>query len=132
MEKVPHHLMGFIFPGEDYNVKKYVEEATLKIKEIHITITIPINISDKSTFLLKTKGSIKAANNVEVPKKLSELFCENVFSEQTMREYLTKEAFSSIMDAIKKGEDPKTAYEKNINKYGRFDEAVKKIDPRKE
>ena len=42
-------------------------------------------------------------NNVEVPKKLSELFCENVFSEQTMREYLTKEAFSSIMDAIKKG-----------------------------
>ena len=42
-------------------------------------------------------------NFVEVPKKLSELFCENVFSEQTMREYLTKEAFSSIMDAIKKG-----------------------------
>lgn len=42
-------------------------------------------------------------NEVEVPKKLSELFCENVFSEQTMREYLTKEAFSSIIDAIKKG-----------------------------
>lgn len=37
-----------------------------------------------------------------------------------------------MMDAIKKGEDPKTAYEKNINKYGRFDEAVKTIDPRKE
>jgi len=37
-----------------------------------------------------------------------------------------------MMDAIKKGEDPKTAYEKNINQYGRFDEAVKKIDPRKE
>ena len=42
-------------------------------------------------------------NNVEVPAKLSELFCQNVFSEQTMREYLTKEAFSSIIDAIKKG-----------------------------
>lgn len=42
-------------------------------------------------------------NNVEVPKKLSELFCENVFSEETMRGYLTKEAFSSIIDAIKKG-----------------------------
>lgn len=40
---------------------------------------------------------------VEVPKKLSELFCSNVFSEETMREYLTREAFSSIMDAIKKG-----------------------------
>ena len=37
-----------------------------------------------------------------------------------------------MMDAIKKGEDPKTAFEKNVSKYGRFDEAVKKIDPRKE
>ena len=42
-------------------------------------------------------------NNVEIPAKLSELFCQNVFSEQTMREYLTKEAFNSILDAIKKG-----------------------------
>lgn len=38
-----------------------------------------------------------------MPAKLSELFCQNVFSEETMREYLTKEAFNSIMDAIKKG-----------------------------
>ncbi len=42
-------------------------------------------------------------NSVEVPVKLSELFCQNVFSEETMREYLTKEAFQSIMDAVKKG-----------------------------
>ncbi len=42
-------------------------------------------------------------NAVDVPKKLSELFCENVFSEETMRSYLTKEAFTSIQDAIKKG-----------------------------
>ncbi|MCC2590514.1 glutamine synthetase III [Chryseobacterium sp. MFBS3-17] len=42
-------------------------------------------------------------NFVEVPKKLSELFCENVFSEETMRSYLTKEAFTSIQDAIKRG-----------------------------
>lgn len=42
-------------------------------------------------------------NAVDVPKKLSELFCENVFSEETMRAYLTKEAFNSIQDAIKKG-----------------------------
>lgn len=42
-------------------------------------------------------------NKVEVPKKLSELFCENVFSEETMRSYLTKEAFTSIQDAIKRG-----------------------------
>ncbi len=42
-------------------------------------------------------------NAVEVPAKLSELYCQNVFSEETMREYLTKEAFNSIIDAVKKG-----------------------------
>jgi glutamine synthetase len=47
--------------------------------------------------------NFRKENNVEVPKKLSELFCENVFSEETMRGYLTKEAFTSIIDAIKKG-----------------------------
>lgn len=42
-------------------------------------------------------------NSIEVPTKLSEIFCQNVFSEETMREYLTKEAFTSIMSAMKKG-----------------------------
>lgn len=42
-------------------------------------------------------------NAIEIPKRLSELFCENVFSEETMRDYLTKEAFSFIQDAITKG-----------------------------
>ena len=42
-------------------------------------------------------------NAIEVPSKLSELFCQNVFSEETMRSYLTKEAFTSIQNAIKKG-----------------------------
>lgn len=37
-----------------------------------------------------------------------------------------------MMEAIKKGVDPKEAYEKNVGQYGRFDEAVKVIDPRKE
>lgn len=41
--------------------------------------------------------------NVEIPKKLSELYCENVFSEETMRGYLTKNAYQSIIDAIKLG-----------------------------
>lgn len=41
--------------------------------------------------------------HIEIPKKLSELYCENVFSESTMREYLTKEAYQSILDAIKYG-----------------------------
>ena len=36
------------------------------------------------------------------------------------------------MEAIKKGVDPKEAFEKNVSTKGRFDEAVKVIDPRKE
>ncbi len=37
-----------------------------------------------------------------------------------------------MMDAIKKGVDPKEALEKNTGTYGRFSEAVKTIDPRQE
>ena len=35
-----------------------------------------------------------------------------------------------FMDAVKKGMDPKEALEKFTSTYGRFAEAVKKIDPR--
>jgi len=37
-----------------------------------------------------------------------------------------------MMDAIKKGVEPKEAFEKNVGTYGRFAEAVKIIDPRHE
>lgn len=37
-----------------------------------------------------------------------------------------------MMEQIRKGVDPKEAYDKNIGTYGRFDEAVKYIDPRQE
>jgi len=37
-----------------------------------------------------------------------------------------------MLEQIKKGVDPKTAYESNIGTYGRFAEAVTKIDPRHE
>ena len=36
-----------------------------------------------------------------------------------------------MMEAIRNGVAPAEAYEKNIKSYGRFDEAVKKLDPRK-
>ena len=42
-------------------------------------------------------------NAIEIPAKLSELFCKNVFSEDTMREYLTKDAFTFLIDAMKNG-----------------------------
>lgn len=37
-----------------------------------------------------------------------------------------------MMDAIKAGKDPKDAYESNIKTYGRYADAVKYIDPRKQ
>jgi NifU-like protein involved in Fe-S cluster formation len=40
-------------------------------------------------------------------------------------------SLGKMMDAIKKGVDPKEAYEQNIGTYGRFDQAAKVIDPRK-
>ena len=41
-------------------------------------------------------------------------------------------SLGKMMDAIKKGVDPKEAFEKNVSTYGRFNEAVKVIDPRHE
>ena len=35
-----------------------------------------------------------------------------------------------MMEQIRKGKDPKEAYEANVGTYGRFDDAVKYIDPR--
>ncbi len=37
-----------------------------------------------------------------------------------------------MMDAIRAGKNPAEAYEANIKTYGRYDEAVKYIDPRKD
>ncbi len=40
--------------------------------------------------------------------------------------------FGKMMDMIKKGTEPAEALKKATSQYGRFDEGVKKIDPRKE
>ncbi|MDY3350622.1 glutamine synthetase III [Riemerella anatipestifer] len=45
----------------------------------------------------------RKSNAIDVPTKLSDLFCQNVFSVETMRKYLTKEAFNSILAAMKMG-----------------------------
>ncbi len=41
-------------------------------------------------------------------------------------------SLGKMMEAIRKGVDPKEAYEKNIGTYGRFEGAARYIDPRKE
>ena len=41
-------------------------------------------------------------------------------------------SLGKMTDFIKKGDDPNTAYEKSKGQYGRVDDAVKIIDPRKE
>ena len=37
-----------------------------------------------------------------------------------------------MMEQIRAGKDPRDAYQENIKSYGRFDDAVKYIDPRKQ
>lgn len=49
------------------------------------------------------KSSSKQAQKIDVPSKLSLLFNENVFSVDTMREYLPKPAFKAIMASKEKG-----------------------------
>ena len=41
-------------------------------------------------------------------------------------------SLGKMTDFIKKGDDPTTAYNKSMGHYGRFDDAVKYIDPRKQ
>ena len=41
-------------------------------------------------------------------------------------------SLGKMTDFIKKGDEPNEAYKKSMGTYGRFDEAVKYIDPRKE
>ena len=41
--------------------------------------------------------------NVEEKQRRSEIFGTNVFNEDTMRQFLTKEAFNSVIDAIQNG-----------------------------
>ena len=41
-------------------------------------------------------------------------------------------SLGKMMEAIRKGMDPKEAFEKNTSKYGRYDEADKIIDPRRQ
>ena len=41
-------------------------------------------------------------------------------------------SLGKMTDFIKKGDDPNTAWEKAKGQYGRIDDAVKFIDPRKE
>lgn len=59
-----------------------------------------------STLRFKTIEKLSDFHPKEVvlEKKLSEYFCDNVFSLDTMREYLTKEAYRSIKGAVDKGE----------------------------
>ena len=48
------------------------------------------------------------------------------------RKYNLVTDLGKVMDAIKKGMNPQEAYDKNIGTYGRFADAVKYVDPRKE
>ncbi len=59
-----------------------------------------------STFRFKALEDVleRQAKHVEFPSnKASEYYATNVFTQETMREYLPKEAYQSVMDSINKG-----------------------------
>lgn len=67
-------------------------------------------VKQKNKYLMSTlrfkaleKTVNKQAENVVITEKLSTLFSQNVFSDDTMREYLPKPAFKAIMSAKVKG-----------------------------
>jgi hypothetical protein len=41
-------------------------------------------------------------------------------------------SIGKMLQAIRRGTDPKEAYEKNVGTYGRYEGAAKYIDPREE
>ena len=55
--------------------------SVLKIRRIQDTMTVPITISEISTFLLKTKGSKIAANNVDKERQLKAIETLETFIE---------------------------------------------------
>ena len=57
---------------------------------------------------------------------------QSAFSENGLPVGAGLEDLGKFMDAIKKGMNPQEAYDKNIGTYGRFADAVKYVDPRKE
>ena len=83
----------------------------------------------KLTFL--GAGSTIFARNVIGDCMCSEVLRDSVFALYDIDGERIEES-RTILEAIRKGVTPAEAYEQNIKTYGRFDEAVKKIDPRKE
>jgi glutamine synthetase len=63
------------------------------------------NINNMSTLRFHAvKESLKRVPlKVKETKRRSEVFCSNVFNESAMRQYLTKSALTSIMEAVVKG-----------------------------
>ena len=57
---------------------------------------------------------------------------QTAFSENGLPIGASLEHLGKMMDMIRAGKDPKEAYESNIKTYGRYDDAVKYIDPRNE
>jgi glutamine synthetase len=56
---------------------------------------------------LRSIEKVAAPKNLEQKsngKKISEIFAENVFTEQAMKSYLSEDAFLSVMSAIKTGQ----------------------------
>ncbi|KAL8286463.1 hypothetical protein RQP46_004480 [Phenoliferia psychrophenolica] len=51
MKGVPHHLMGFLEPGEEYKVGDFQRDALAKIEELHDKETLPIVVGGTTYYV---------------------------------------------------------------------------------
>ncbi|KAK4051800.1 tRNA dimethylallyltransferase, mitochondrial [Microbotryomycetes sp. JL201] len=51
MNGVPHHLMGFLDPGQEYRVGQFQQDALNKIKELHHKSVVPIAVGGTAYYL---------------------------------------------------------------------------------
>ena len=70
---------------------------------IHTFVLVKLNIMGKLRFKAIENAQNRKPLEVKELQKRSDLFGKNVFNENTMRQYLTKEAYKGVMSAIEHG-----------------------------
>ena len=80
MQNVPHYLIDFVSPDEEYNVSKYKEEATRKIEDIISRGKTPIIVGGTGLYVDTLINGIEFTeieNNQEYREELEEILKHN-------------------------------------------------------
>ena len=112
MQGVPHHLIDFLEPWDNYSVAQFVKDAGEKIKEIRLRGNNPVIVGGTGLYtdsLLNGINFEREPENGEIRKKLKER------AEKEGAEALLRELFEI---------DPEAASELHVNNTGRIIRAL--------